>query len=150
MKELELPFKTKGMYYSISPESSYNPSKINKIWNIITDQTVLNGSLYYIVYFGELETELSDDKKYYVGINFALLHDDFNKLAKNYISNKKFNTDKYEDYFYDFEFNTDKIYFENEKYKCSGEINSTQLRLAVQTKATGTTFNKTFHYHSLY
>ncbi|MGJ8550723.1 hypothetical protein [Winogradskyella wichelsiae] len=57
----EIPFKIVGMYYGIHPKENYNPTKVSRIWNIQSNPPVLNGNLYDIIYFGELELkELSE------------------------------------------------------------------------------------------
>lgn len=146
----ELPFKIKGMYYRIKPKNYYNPSKINRIWNIITDRPVLNGDVYDIIYFGELEIQSSNEKKYYVGIDFNLLHHDFRKLAQGYISNVKCDIWENENYCYDFRFDKNKVYFKNEIWKCSGEINGSHLQLSAKNKATGKSVFDVFNYYSIY
>ncbi len=142
-----LPFKTTGIYYRPKPKEHYNPSKVSRIWNIISNQPVLNGNVYDIIYFGELELPDLKEKTYYVGTLFNFLTHDFRESAKEYMCNTKWDKWENELYCYDFDFTNEEIMFENKIWKCHGRIIDSQINLQINHKESNKSFKDTFNYY---
>src|SRR5690606_16866843 len=79
------PLKTRGMYYCVEKDTDKKP-KLNKIWDVLTNQFQSDGNVYHIVFCGKTGI-LSEEEEYFISINLAMLTNDFKNLARNYLTN---------------------------------------------------------------
>ena len=141
-----LPVKTKGFYYNIS-NTNINQSKLRKMWNIFSDQEVLNGNIYNIIYFGEYYNEKTKTQSYFMGIELSVLTNNFKEFASRFYSNDfKHSGYESERVCYDFDYDDNEMVFQNELWLGNAEIISNVIYAKFRNKKTGNIFNMTFNY----
>jgi hypothetical protein len=136
-----LPFKTKGMYYRID---DYKPkqTKLNRMWNVLSDQEVLNGDVYNAIYFGKYFNTQTRVESYYAGIDLSMMSANFKQFSLGYRNNdNKYSGWENDRVCYDFTYNGNSLFFQNELWKCTGVINDDILDVSFKNKNTGHSFS---------
>lgn len=150
----KVPFEISGIYYRPIKDHFLNSSKVNKIWNIVSNRPEYNQPLFDVIFFGKLDNRFGDfkpqnlNKLYFAEITFNFVLKDFFEYARK---NSGFTHKKYTDYqnelsFHHLKIDGSNIEFQNQLWKCNGYFRGDELSLNVENLRDGNKARKQFNY----